>query len=75
MSKRLNNKITTAVDYQRSVISDGTNLYSVSSYEDFTVNKRRFAVYDRQGKRVDPELEKKLIEAKIENPLFIAREN
>jgi len=61
-------------NYKRSVVSDGTNIYSVSSYDDVSLNRRRFAVYDVKGKRVEAELERKLIEAKVENPLFISRE-
>lgn len=61
-------------NYKRSVVSDGTNIYSVSSYDDVNLNRRRFAVYDVKGKRVEAELERKLIEAKVENPLFISRE-
>ena len=60
-------------NYKRSVVSDGTNIYSVSSYDDVSLNRRRFAVYDVKGKRVEAELERKLIEAKVENPLFISR--
>ena len=61
-------------NYKRSVVSDGTNIFSVSSYDDVSLNRRRFAVYDVKGKRVEAELERKLIEAKVENPLFISRE-
>jgi len=67
-------KVAEQLNYKRSVISDGTSIFSVSSYEDFSLGRRLFAVYDTKGKRVEPELEKKLIEAKVENPLFIPRE-
>ena len=67
-------KVAEQLNYKRSVVSDGTNIYSVSSYDDVSLNRRRFAVYDVKGKRVEAELERKLIEAKVENPLFISRE-
>ena len=67
-------KVAEQLNYKRSVVSDGTNIFSVSSYDDFALGRRRFAVYDVKGKRVEAELERKLIEAKVENPLFIPRE-
>jgi len=67
-------KVAEQLNYKRSVVSDGTNIFSVSSYDDLNLGRRRFAVYDVKGKRVEAELEKKLIEAKVENPLFIPRE-
>jgi len=67
-------KVAEQLNYKRSVVSDGTNIFSVSSYDDFNLGRRRFAVYDVKGKRVEAELERKLVEARVENPLFIPRE-
>lgn len=74
MSK-IDKKIISTLDYKRTVLSDGTDMFSVSSYDDLASGRRRFAVYDRNGKRVDEATEKKLIEAKVENPLFAPRED
>lgn len=69
------NKIAEKLNYKRSVLSDGSNIFSLSSYDDIATGRRRFAIYDRNGKRVDEATEKSLLKDKVEKPLFAPRED
>jgi len=75
MSKKVKQHLTEAVNYKRSVISDGSTVYSLSSYDDVSLGRRRFAVYTPEGKRVSEDKEKELLAGKVENPLFAPRED
>lgn len=73
MKKKTN--VLEKLNYKRSVISDGSKIFTLTSYDDVTLGRRRLAVYDHQGHRVSEEKEKELLDGKIENPLFAPRED
>lgn len=73
MKKKTN--VLEKLNYKRSVISDGSRIFTLSSYDDQTRNRRVLAVYDHKGHRVDEAKEKELIASKgVESPLFAPRE-
>ncbi len=62
-------------NYKRSIVTIEGEMYTLASYDDETLPKRRLALYGASGGRLPESDERRLLEAMTEKPLIAPRED